>query len=95
MNDIQLEPKTTENSVVNKNLVSLSEENLLIEETNNLWNELINNYFLEYNFDIIHNHDNDFNFEFFEYNISSYNVYIQKIMPFKGGKVWTRRLLRQ
>ena len=42
-------------------------------------NELINNYFLEYNFDIIHNHDNDFNFEFFEYNISSYNVYIQKI----------------
>ena len=79
LNDIQLEPKTTENSVVNKNLVSLSEENLLIEETNNLWNELINNYFLEYNFDIIHNHDNDFNFEFFEYNISSYNVYIQKI----------------
>ena len=80
LNDIEIEPKTTENSVVNKNWISLSEENKLIEETNNLWDDLINNYFLEYNYDIIHNNDSEFNFEFFEFNISSYNMQIQKII---------------
>ena len=78
LNDIEAEPISIENSFINKNWITLSDNNIVIEEYNKLWNELIDNYFMKYNFDIINDFNNDFNFEYFEYNISSNNIFIQK-----------------
>ena len=79
LNDIETQPIASQYSFLDKNLILLSDKNKLIEQTKNLWNELINNNFMEYTFDIIEN-NNDFNFEYFEYNISSNNLLIEKII---------------
>ena len=79
LNDIEVKPMTQENSFINKNWVALSGQDSLIEESNRLWNELINNYYYEYNLDVIINNNNYFNFEYFEYNISSCYINIEKI----------------
>ena len=78
LNDIEVKPMTQENSFINKNWVALSGQDSLIEESNRLWNELINNYYYEYNLDVIINNNNYFNFEYFEYNISSCYINIEK-----------------
>ena len=78
LNDIEAKPISTENSFINKNWISLSENNKVIEEYNILWNELINNYFMENDIEIINRFGNEFNFEYFEYNITSNNLYIEK-----------------
>ena len=56
----------------------MSEQNKINEEMNTLWNQLINNYFLEYDLDIILNNTNEYIFEYFEYNLSSTNIFIEK-----------------
>ena len=78
LNDIVTEPILTETSFINKKWISLSEQNKINEEMNQLWNEIINNYFLEYDLDIIFNNTNEYIFEYFEYNISSNNIFIEK-----------------
>ena len=78
LNNIEAKPISTENAFINKNWISLSENNKVIEEYNILWNKLINNYFMETDLEIINSFGNEFNFEYFEYNISSNNLYIEK-----------------
>ena len=78
LNDIEAKPISTENSFINKNWIASSENNKVIEEYNILWNDLIDNYFMGCNVEIINKFGNEFNFEFFEYNISSNNIYMEK-----------------
>ena len=78
LNDIVTEPLLTESSFINKKWISLSEQNIINEEMKQLWNELIDNYFFEYNLEIILNNTNEYIFEYFDYNISSNNILIEK-----------------
>ncbi len=75
LNDIEVEEFKTEDSFINKNWIFLSDKNELFKESNKLFDELIKNKFNKYDLDIIANYSKDiFQFDFFEYNISSYNL---------------------